>query len=166
MGSASPDLRAYKRRGGKIITWQGLADYAVFPQGTMLYYNKVLALDPSAASFYRQFYSPGVGHCGGGTGVQPLDPIGALRAWVENGTAPDTLPAGSLYAVNTTIAQPAAASNVRFLDLCQYPLVNKYNGKGDPNKAASYECVADMGWLDFGAASGTNYSCEGGPGWY
>lgn len=166
MGSYSPDLRAYKRRGGKIITWQGLADYAVFPQGTMLYYNKILALDPGAHSFYRQFYSPGVGHCGGGTGVQPLDAIGALRAWVENGTAPDTLSAGSLYAANRPVSQPAAAASVRFLNLCPFPQVNKYNGKGDPNAASSYSCTADMGWLSFAGASGTNYSCEGGPGWY
>ena len=51
-----------------MITWQGLADSIINPQGTMLYYQKVAALDPEVQDFYTQFYSPGVGHCGGGTG--------------------------------------------------------------------------------------------------
>lgn len=48
-----------------MITWQGLADNLINPQGTMLYYSKVAALDPEVHDFYRQFYSPGIGHCGG-----------------------------------------------------------------------------------------------------
>jgi len=59
IGDASPDLRPFKRHGGKMITWQGLADGTINPQGTQLYYQKVMALDPSAADFYRQFYSAG-----------------------------------------------------------------------------------------------------------
>jgi hypothetical protein len=149
-----------------MITWQGLADGTINPQGTQLYYRKVLALDPSAADFYRQFYSPGVGHCGGGTDLTPLDPIGQLRAWVENGTAPDTLGVGSPLAVNASTASVPASENVRFLDLCPYPMVNRYCGRGDPNSANSYECVGSGGWYDFGGPSGRNYSCVGGPGWY
>ena len=70
IGDYSPDLRPFKRTGGKLITWQGLADQIINPQGTMLYYHKVRAIDPGVADFYRQYFSPGVGHCGGGTGMQ------------------------------------------------------------------------------------------------
>ena len=68
IGDYGPDLRPFKTSGGKMITWQGLADQIINPQGTMLYYQKVAALDSDVDSFYRQFYSPGIGHCGGGTG--------------------------------------------------------------------------------------------------
>ena len=126
----------------------------------------MLALDPNAHDFYRQFYSPGVGHCGGGTGVIPIDPIGQLRVWVENGTAPAYLEAGSAYAVNASSSAVVGAQDVRFLDLCPYPKVNTYEGNGDPAKASSWKCTAKGGWLDFGGPSGGNYSCFGGPGWY
>lgn len=131
LGTMSPDLHPFKSAGGKMISWQGLADNLINPQGNMLYYDKILALDPTSHDFYRQFYSPGVGHCGGGTGVLPLDAIGALRAWVENGTAPATLAAGSVilttarsetlltlyrseYPVNASSAYPINGTNVRF----------------------------------------------------
>lgn len=167
MGTNSPDLRAFKARNGKMITWQGLADYAIFPQGTMLYYQKVLALDPSAADFYRQFYSPGVGHCGGGTGVVPIDAIGQLRAWVENGTAPDSLMAASEYPVNATTSYPANGTNVRFMNLCPWPQVNVYDGTGDPALAESYVCVNGSGWQHFPGPKGTEFEhCLGQPGWY
>ncbi len=97
IGDYSPDLRPFRRSGGKLLTWQGLADGIINPQGTMLYYRKVQALHPNLSDFYRQFYSPGVGHCGGGTGVTPTDAISVLRDWVERGKAPDVLPAGSQY---------------------------------------------------------------------
>ncbi|KAK4546787.1 hypothetical protein LTR36_001519 [Oleoguttula mirabilis] len=137
IGDASPDLRPFKRNGGKMITWQGLADGVINPQGTQLYYRKVLALDASAHDFYRQFYSPGIGHCGGGTGVVPIDPIAQLRAWVENGTTPRHLSAASPYPVNASSAAVVSTTNVRFLDLCPYPQVNIYKGNGDPALASS-----------------------------
>jgi len=149
MGSASPDLSAFRARGGKMITWQGLADNYIMPQGNMYYYAKVAALDPFVADFYRQFYSPGVGHCGGGTGVMPLDALGQLRAWVENGTAPVTLAAASLYPVNTSSSRIVNGTVARRQDLCPYPMVNVYV-KGDPNAASSYKCAAHTGWQNFG----------------
>jgi len=166
IGTASPELAPFARRGGKMITWQGLADGVINPQGTMLYYQKILALNASAADFYRQFFSPGVGHCGGGTGVTPTDPIAQLRAWVENGTAPATLQAASPYPVNASSAAVVGGANVRFLDLCPYPAVNEYKGGGDPALASSYQCVSGTGWESFPGPGPSNYSCVGGPGWY
>ncbi|KAJ4421300.1 hypothetical protein N0V82_003810 [Gnomoniopsis sp. IMI 355080] len=167
MGSASPNLLPFKRRGGKIITWQGLADGTINPQGTMFYYQKVLALDADAAGFYRQFYSPGVGHCGGGTGVEPTAQLEQLRAWAENGTAPDTLRAASTYPVNASSSAVVGSGNVRFLDLCPWPGVNKYKGSGDPAVADSWECAVNTGWEDFNTSlNAENYSIVGGPGWY
>ncbi|GAB7365283.1 hypothetical protein MBLNU230_g6364t1 [Neophaeotheca triangularis] len=160
MGTASPDLAAFKHRGGKMLTWQGLADNLIMPQGTMLYYRKVRALDPNVADFYRQFYSPGVGHCGGGTGVLPVDGIGALRAWVEEGTAPEVLEAGSQYPLNASSDYPVDGENKRFQNLCPYPEVSMYDGRGDPELATSYHCQEDKhGWLDFRGPVVGNVSC-------
>lgn len=167
LGSASPNLLPFKRRGGKIITWQGLADGTINPQGTMFYYQKVLALDADAAGFYRQFYSPNVGHCGSGTGVLPTAQLEQLRAWVENGSAPDTLSAGSMYPVNASSSAVVGSENVRFLDLCPWPAVNKYKGGGDPAVADSWECAINTGWENFETSlNPENYSIVGGPGWY
>lgn len=167
MGSASPNLLPFKRRGGKILTWQGLADGTINPQGTMFYYQKVLALDADAADFYRQFYSPDVGHCGSGTGVMPTVQLDQLRAWVENGTAPETLRAGSTYPVNASSSAVVGPENVRFLDLCPWPAVNKYQGSGDPALAESWECAVGTGWETFETSlDPKSYSLVGGPGWY
>jgi hypothetical protein len=46
--------------------------------------------------FYRLYFAPGVNHRGGGYGPVPTDPLDALVAWVEHGTAPETLLARSL----------------------------------------------------------------------
>ncbi|KAK5464558.1 hypothetical protein LTS15_001120 [Exophiala xenobiotica] len=131
MGTADPDLSAFKARGGKMLTWQGLADNLIMPNGTMHYYDQVAALDPAVGDFYRVFFAPGVGHCGGGSGPVPVDILMALRGWVENGTAPGQLEGASSYPINGTI---------RKQNLCPYPSVSKYAGSGDPAQAASYAC--------------------------
>ena len=91
----------------------------------------------------------------------PTDPIGQLRAWVENGTVPETLRAVSPYAVNAS-----ASAAVGGMDLCPYPAVNRYDGTGDPMLAGSYRCDAGTEWESFPGPSLSNYSYVGGPGWY
>lgn len=94
----SPDLTAFRARGGKLIQYHGWADPVVTPQGSPAYYNariqfeklKGLARDPLDAAIngltpaqisadslalaasiqdhHRLFMLPEVGHCGGSTG--------------------------------------------------------------------------------------------------
>lgn len=123
-----PDLSEFKGAGGKMITWHGLADTVIAPEGTTDYYENVLELDPAAADFYRYFRAPGVGHCSGGTGPVPAEALDSLVIWVEQGIAPDTLPA-SVQTGNAT----------RKLNLCAYPLVAAYKG-GNIMEDSSYEC--------------------------
>jgi hypothetical protein len=132
IGTANAHLSSFASTGAKIITWQGLADNLIMPNGTMNYFSRVKELDANVHEYYRVFFAPGVGHCGGGTGPIPLDPLMALRAWRENGTVPDVLEAASSHPVNGTI---------RRQNLCPYPLVSKYNGRGDSTKASSFSCV-------------------------
>lgn len=167
IGTASPDLRRFKQRGGKLITWQGLADELVPPQQTILYYQGVHTLDHDLHDFYRLFFSPGVGHCTGGIGVTPDNQLAQLQAWVENGTAPDTLKAASPYKVGDTASSVVNTTmSLRSLDLCPYPQVNQYDGKGDPNSATSYSCNCTKSWLSFPGPRGKDYNFYTAPGWY
>lgn len=94
----SPDISAFKSRGGKLIQYHGWNDPIVTPQGSTNYFNAVaqfekiktlpkpvvdqlvenltpgdvnsttLALASTVQDYYRLFMMPNVGHCGGGTG--------------------------------------------------------------------------------------------------
>jgi feruloyl esterase len=132
IGTDDPDLSGFRVAGGKMITWQGLADEVITPYGTSAYYEEVEKLDRDVRSFYRYFEAPGVKHCfNGGSGAAPTDALDALVQWVEKGRAPDVLKASTL----------PADGKVRSRDLCLYPLVSVYLGKGkDPASAKSYEC--------------------------
>ncbi len=93
------DLGAFRDAGGKMIVWHGWADAIVTPQKTVDWYGK-LAADmggrDAVAGFARLFMIPGMDHCGllpgpGGIDQWSIDPLGALEAWVEGGTAPGTI---------------------------------------------------------------------------
>ncbi|MCI2424178.1 tannase/feruloyl esterase family alpha/beta hydrolase [Saccharopolyspora sp. K220] len=134
IGTDDPDLSAFREAGGKMITWQGLADTLIPPQGTIDYrqrVDQVMGGTSRVDSFYRLFLAPGVAHCGGGTGPVPTDALAALVNWVEHGTAPNTLPAAATDATGKTVTR----------DLCRYPKVASYTGHGDPADAASYRCT-------------------------
>ncbi|HTJ70787.1 MAG TPA: tannase/feruloyl esterase family alpha/beta hydrolase [Actinospica sp.] len=108
IGTADPDLGAFEAAGGKMITWHGLADQLIFPQGTVDYYQRVQAATGGArnvSSFYRLFLAPGVQHCGGGNGPAPTDPLSALTTWVEHGKAPATLSASVTTANGAVITR-------------------------------------------------------------
>jgi hypothetical protein len=118
IGTDDPDLSAFRDTGGKMITWHGLADHLIPPNGTVQYYERVMAVDPGVRDYYRLFEAPGVGHCWGGIGPFPGDAFGSLIKWVEEGLAPDILDGTSLP-VN---------GKVRRRPLCPYPLVSAYIG--------------------------------------
>ncbi len=135
-------VNGFVRDGYRFAGWSTTSDGTVayadaasvtnLTDGTTNYYDRVTGLDENVTDFYRVFFAPGVGHCGGGSGPVPDDVLMTLRRWVENGTAPDVLPASSAYAINGT---------VRRRNLCPYPLVSKYDGKGDPADAQSFSCA-------------------------
>ena len=130
IGTDKPDLSAFRDHGGKMITWHGLSDDLIFPKGTIDYRRRVEAAmggNSAVNQFYRTFLAPGVGHCMGGTGPAPVDPLNALVRWVEEGIAPDML-----YAENSDGSMRR--------NLCPWPLLSKYEG-GDVNKVESFTCA-------------------------
>ncbi|KAI8165397.1 hypothetical protein K4K49_011514 [Colletotrichum sp. SAR 10_70] len=133
IGTDNVDLTDFKKRGTKMITWHGMQDPLIPYNGTVDYYERVKAWDANVEDYYRFFPAPGVSHCGGGAGFDPSDYVfDALRAWVENGTAPETL-TGQGTAVGNS-------SETRTVNLCMYPKVLTFTGT-DPDDAASYECI-------------------------
>jgi len=143
-----PDLHKFKASGGKMLLYHGLADVLIMPQGSIQYYNRVVAANGDlkhVQKFYRFFLIPGMTHgLGNGTtnpNANPPLPRGAatgtqqlydvLTAWVEQGIAPTRIDISS--AVTPTF--PVAKSR----PICLYPTKAKYTG-GDVNVASSYIC--------------------------
>jgi hypothetical protein len=138
IGTDDPDLSAFRAEGGKVLIWHGWSDQLIFPEGTIDYYERVIDHFHSTEQvqrFARLFMAPGVFHCGGGTGPQVFDSFGALVRWVESGEAPDRIIASR---VESNVV-------VRTRPLCAYPYVARYDGKGDPNSADSFECKRNYG---------------------
>ena len=128
-GGADADLSAFRDSGGKLVMWHGAADFGVMVQGTMDYYERLQdELGPGdTQQFARLFIAPGVGHCRGGAGAQPVDPLSAVVEWVEHGRAPRTLDA----ATESGATRP----------ICLYPFVAQWTGRGDSADGSTYRCV-------------------------
>ncbi|MGW7418758.1 tannase/feruloyl esterase family alpha/beta hydrolase [Streptomyces sp. NPDC054813] len=108
--ATDPDLRAFKKAGGKLILWHGLGDQHIPSVGTMAYYQaveKVMGGEAATRSFARLFLLPGVAHCGGGQGPDTFDALTAITDWVTKGVAPDRLTTRSVDSGgNTTASRP------------------------------------------------------------
>ena len=134
LGADNPDLSAFAESGGKLLLWHGAGDFGVPFQGTVDYYERVVATlgADRVDDFVRLFLAPGVGHCSGGAGPQPVDPLAALTAWVEQGTPPGTL-AGQRTNEDGSVAATRP--------ICAYPLVARWSGQGDPGIGETYQCA-------------------------
>jgi feruloyl esterase len=144
----SPDIDAFRARGGKLIVYQGWQDPVVSALGTVAYYERVRERQRSQAptdTFFRLFMVPGMGHCAGGEGANsfgnagttpPLvdadhDLLAALDRWVELGIAPDRIIASRVVDGAVTRTRP----------LCLYPKRATYTGAGSTDDAANFVCT-------------------------
>jgi feruloyl esterase len=141
-----PDLSRLRDSGAKVISYHGLADQLIAPQGSINYFTRVAdAMGGVAATqaFDRLFLIPGMGHCSGigsATGILgpantassvPLPADGqlftALVNWVENATAPSSIVVSS---ADGSVTRP----------ICLFPQKAVYAGSGSIAAAASYRC--------------------------
>lgn len=142
------DLAPFKKRGGKIIGYQGWLDPTVLPLNTVHGYEAVesaMGGEKETQNFYRLFMVPGMAHCGGGPGANEFggsgadapvvdaqhDLLSALEAWVEQGKAPERITASRVDQGKVVRAHP----------LCAYPKQAHYRGSASPDDAANFECV-------------------------
>ena len=139
--SSNPDLSGFRKAGGKLLVWHGGADNIIFPQDSIQYRSdvqKAMAVSRRQLDdFMRLFIAPGVDHCAQGSidGAGPTDALGSLMDWVEKGRAPGKLAAATLPEAKTQFTRK----------LCPYPLVARYDGRGDPSVAESYRCAEGFG---------------------
>jgi feruloyl esterase len=142
----NPDLTKLRNSGAKVISYHGLADQLIAPQGSINYFTRGAdAMGGVAAvqAFNRLFLIPGMGHCNGIGSVNgilgppntassmPLPANGqlftALVDWVEKGNAPSSF---ILSSANGSVTRP----------ICLYPQTAVYSGSGSVTAASSYSC--------------------------
>lgn len=93
LDATSPDLAAFRARGGKLIQYHGWNDPAIPPDYSLAYAAALKKKLGDTRDFYRLYMVPGMLHCGGGAAPWRVDWIKQLEAWVEGGTAPGVLTA-------------------------------------------------------------------------
>ena len=123
----STKLDSFRANGGKLIIVTGVSDPVFSAMDQRDWYKKLVETNADADEFARFFALPGMNHCGGGNGIDDVDPLSALEAWREQGTAPS-----SLLGKSTSRAG-------KQIPICAYPKVAIYVG-GDENSASSFEC--------------------------
>jgi feruloyl esterase len=130
------NIGTFVRSGGKLLIWHGWSDGAVPPEMAIDLYGRIrrdTPVVPGQAGLnqsVRLFMVPGVQHCSWGTGLTEFDALAALEHWVEQGQAPERIPATQLVDGKPARSRP----------LCPYPKVARFVGRGDPDKAESFEC--------------------------
>jgi feruloyl esterase len=136
LNANSPDLSEFKKLSGKMIMYTGTADPLVPYADALNYYERVIERQhglKQTQQFFRYYLIPGMGHCGGGPGLNGFshDILTDLVNWVEQDKAPDRLVA---TAFNCCVVNGAP----RFeRPVFPYPKFAKYVG-GDVNAASSY----------------------------
>jgi feruloyl esterase len=157
VNKAMPGLRAdstriapFLARGGKAIIYQGWQDPSVIAGPTIDYFAALARANGGVAQLaqsVRLFMVPGMYHCGGGPGATqfggsgqitaPADPshdmLWSMIEWVERARPADAVVAARMEGPTTVFTRA----------LCPFPQSARYDGKGDPNVAASFRCVAD-----------------------
>jgi hypothetical protein len=152
LNSNDANMKAFEKRGGKLIIYHGWSDAAISAFNTVDYYNRVVAaMGPrDTASFLRVFMVPGMQHCGGGPGPNSFGQLGlgtalpdpqhsiysALEQWVEKGVAPERIVA-TKYVSDLNAAQGVKMTR----PLCPYPQAARYKGTGDSNDEANFVCA-------------------------
>lgn len=147
----STDLTALRDRGAKVLSYHGLSDQLIMPQGSLNYFERLsqqMGGVDKVQAFNRLFLIPGLGHSGlfnqtasiGLDGLptdvskvplpQPAtgrdELFNALRDWVERGIAPERI---ELSAAAASLALP----------LCVHPTKAVYT-QGSRNASSSYVC--------------------------
>jgi hypothetical protein len=131
-----PDLSGYRDAGGKVIFWHGNADPLIFFRGSVDYYQRLAEAMGGAKrvrDFTRFFVAPGVGHCGGGQGAAPSDPLSSLVRWVEQGKAPTQLAGQRIDSTGAVVLTRP---------VCEYPTVARYKGHGEITDASNFSCAS------------------------
>jgi feruloyl esterase len=94
--ATDPDLSSFAASGGKLIIYQGWADQAIPPFGTVVYYKSVVDTAGgygASQAFSRLYMIPAQYHCldGGDPALAGANLLTPLIDWVQSATPPGTL---------------------------------------------------------------------------
>ena len=148
------DLAKLRDLGRKVVVYNGLADDAIPPAGSINYHERVVAAmggHTEVQKFMRMYLLPGAAHSsqgraytvGGRNDAVPLPKLPgnanqnptrepdqfftALVDWVEKGVAPGEI---MLTSRDNSVSFP----------VCVYPQMTTWNGSGPVTDATSYAC--------------------------
>jgi Tannase and feruloyl esterase len=140
MNTQNPNLTQIKQHGAKIIMWHGTSDPAIRWTQSLDYYRRVATYfgDGKAnfdrlQSWFRYYHAPGVAHCGGGTGPQPVAMFDDLVNWVEKNVEPTRI-----------LAKGGTGNAERSRPLCPWPKTAIYRGSGSTDDAKNFFCGGDL----------------------
>jgi feruloyl esterase len=142
----NPDLKPFKKAGGKIIMVSSWNSLALPSRSYVEYYKsveKAMGGRQQTQDFARMFAIPGGNGCVGfmGTG-EDFNAFDAMQKWVEEGKAPDKIIVQHREAGSRGAGGMGGGGKVyRTRPVCPYPQVSKYKGSGDVNDAANFTCV-------------------------
>ena len=148
------DLSKLRDLGRKVLVYNGLADDAIPPAGSINYHERVVAAmggNAKVQKFMRMYLLPGAAHSsqgrpytvGGKNDAVPLPKLPgnanqtptreqdqfftALVDWVERGKAPEEI---MLTSRDNSVSYP----------VCVYPQMTTWNGSGPATQASSFSC--------------------------
>jgi feruloyl esterase len=146
------DLDNFRDRKGKVISFHGQQDNQITCFNTERFYDHLeeQCSRNDLDDYFRFFRISGMNHCNSGPGAWVFgqgggasaagvpfsaskNVLAAIVAWVENGTAPDTIEATKF--VNDTVSLGVDFTRKH----CRYPLRNTYLG-GDSKVASNWAC--------------------------
>lgn len=161
----APDFSAFRRRGAKLIIYNGWQDVPCRAAAMTDYWEEAERMNGGAdalAEFARLYMVPGMLHCVGGPGAWATDYVQAIVDWVEGDEAPGALVGVQPGIVDWFEAMAASATaTVNWYDavlqagaakgftagisrpICPHPQYAKYDGTGDTDRADSFACVQD-----------------------
>jgi len=142
-GDVPSAIQPFITANKKLILYHGYSDGLITPYRTVRYYEDLAAISGGFGTLQetvRLFMEPGMYHCGGGPGPNTFDTLSALESWVEDGIAPEAIPASN----------PVTG---RTMPLCKFPEQAHYLGTGDVDNAANWICPPnDRSLLEVGPA--------------
>jgi feruloyl esterase len=137
----NPDLKPFKKNGGKLILYQAWMETVVPPRTIIDYYRnieKTMGGPSQTQDFARLFMAAGSGICPGFSNAEDFNTLKAIEQWVEKGVAPDKI----ILTHREQAGLGEQGKALRTRPACAYPKVARYKGTGDPNDAANFTCTA------------------------